>query len=283
MSINAAHTLSLIQNMLRDQSAPAAQGQTDTAAARKFTARLDAALAQGTVPMESSSQAVQRAAEMLHLTTLRSSLKLLDDQPDSAPSPLLPANLPLPAPQPFMPVQAYLAQQAEGTGTAAQRQLPPAQPAPHEQMPAPQPVEQIERRQAPPQISTAVSAPIDRIVAKASQRYGVDADLIKAVIKAESNFNPRAVSHAGAQGLMQLMPATARGLGVSNSFDPEQNIMGGTRFLRDLLERYNGNLDSALAAYNWGPGNVDRRPDRLPRETRDYLVKVKQYYASYVG
>jgi soluble lytic murein transglycosylase-like protein len=150
-------------------------------------------------------------------------------------------------------------------------------------MPAPRPVEQIERRQAPPQISTAVSTPIEQIVAKASQRYGVDADLIKAVIKAESNFNPRAVSHAGAQGLMQLMPATARGLGVGNPFDPEQNIMGGTRFLRDLLARYNGDLDSALAAYNWGPGNVDRRPDRLPRETRDYLVKVKQYYADYVG
>ena len=80
---------------------------------------------------------------------------------------------------------------------------------------------------------------------------------------------------------MQLMPATARGLGVSDSFNPEQNVMAGTRFLRDLLQRYDGNLDSALAAYNWGPGNVDRRPDQLPRETRDYLVRVKQSYATY--
>jgi soluble lytic murein transglycosylase-like protein len=283
MSINAAHTLSLIQNMLRDQSAPSALGQPDTAAAQKFSARLDAALAQGTVPQESSSQAVQRAAEMLHLTTLRSSLKLLDDQPDSGSPHLLAGSLPLPAQQQPLPVQAYLAQQAEGTGSTVPRQLSPTEQPPREQMPAPRPVEQIERRQAPPQISTAVSTPIEQIVAKASQRYGVDADLIKAVIKAESNFNPRAVSHAGAQGLMQLMPATARGLGVGNPFDPEQNIMGGTRFLRDLLARYNGDLDSALAAYNWGPGNVDRRPDRLPRETRDYLVKVKQYYADYVG
>lgn len=124
---------------------------------------------------------------------------------------------------------------------------------------------------------------LDPLIAKASSRYGVDAGLIKAVIKAESGFNPNAVSHAGAQGLMQLMPGTARSLGVTDSFDPEQNVMGGTRFLRDLLSRYNGDVDSALAAYNWGPGNVDKRPDRLPKETRDYLVRVKQLYSSYVA
>jgi len=107
--------------------------------------------------------------------------------------------------------------------------------------------------------------------------------LIRAVIKAESNFNPRALSHAGAQGLMQLMPATARGLGVTDPFDPEQNVMGGTRFLKSLLDRYNGDVDSALAAYNWGPGNLDRKPDRLPQETRNYLARVKQYYNSYIG
>lgn len=124
---------------------------------------------------------------------------------------------------------------------------------------------------------------LDPIISKASNRYGVDAGLIKAVIKAESGFNPNAVSHAGAQGLMQLMPGTARALGVNDSFDPEQNVMAGTRFLRDLLKRYNGNLDSTLAAYNWGPGNVDRRPEHLPRETREYLVRVKQLYSSYTA
>jgi soluble lytic murein transglycosylase-like protein len=124
------------------------------------------------------------------------------------------------------------------------------------------------------------------IIDKASRHYGVDAGLIRAVIKQESNFNPRAVSSAGAQGLMQLMPSTARGLGVSDSFDPEQNVMAGTRFLKDMLRRYNGNLDDALAAYNWGPGNVDRHGSgsgALPRETREYLAKVKGYYAQYLG
>jgi soluble lytic murein transglycosylase-like protein len=124
---------------------------------------------------------------------------------------------------------------------------------------------------------------IDSIIEKASEKYGVDKGLIKAVIKVESNFNADAVSTAGAQGLMQLMPATAKGLGVSNPFDPVQNIMAGTRFLKDMLKKYNGNLDSALAAYNWGPGNFDRKRTLLPRETKEYLVRVKEYYNQYAG
>jgi soluble lytic murein transglycosylase-like protein len=134
-----------------------------------------------------------------------------------------------------------------------------------------------------PRASTSPTS-YDSIITSASRRFGVDEGLIKAVIRQESNFNPNAVSRAGAKGLMQLMPGTAAGLGVKDSFNPEQNIMAGTRFLRDMLDRYNGDLDSALAAYNWGPGNVDKnRGAFLPRETREYLVKVKKYYTQYVG
>jgi len=129
----------------------------------------------------------------------------------------------------------------------------------------------------------AVPRSIDEIVSRASRRYNVEPGLIKAVIKAESNFNPSAVSSAGARGLMQLMPGTAKDLGVTDSFNPEQNVMAGTRYLRQMLDRYDGNMDSALAAYNWGPGNVDRKGDFLPRETRAYLAKVKSIYSNLAG
>lgn len=116
---------------------------------------------------------------------------------------------------------------------------------------------------------------LEAVVERASRRYQVAPELVKAVIRAESGFNPRAVSPAGAQGLMQLMPGTARDLGVTNAFDPEQNVMGGTRYLRQMLDRYDGNVEKALAAYNWGPGNLDRSDGSLPRETRQYVARIK--------
>lgn len=127
----------------------------------------------------------------------------------------------------------------------------------------------------------------DAIIAAASAKYGVDASLIKAVIKTESGFRADAESGSGAKGLMQLMDGTARGLGVTNSFDPAQNINGGTKYLSMLLNKYNGNEQVALAAYNAGPGRVDRlgiktneqlltNLEELPEETQRYVAKVLQ-------
>ncbi len=119
---------------------------------------------------------------------------------------------------------------------------------------------------------------LDGIVARAAERYNLAPELVRAVIRAESSFNPVAVSPAGAQGLMQLMPGTARDMGVSDPFDPEQNVFGGTRYLRMMLDRYDGDLDKALAAYNWGPGNLDRSDGTfLPTETRNYIARIKGF------
>jgi soluble lytic murein transglycosylase-like protein len=126
-------------------------------------------------------------------------------------------------------------------------------------------------------------AQYDAMIRKASDKYNVDYALIKAVIKAESNFNHRAVSPVGAQGLMQLMPQTAASLNVEDSFHPENNIDGGVRYLRYLITLFNGNLSLALAAYNAGEGAVARYHNRIPpyQETQNYVQRVLQYFEQY--
>ena len=129
--------------------------------------------------------------------------------------------------------------------------------------------------------TTAASGSFAEIINQVSGKYGVNPALVNAVIKAESNYDADAVSSAGALGLMQLMPGTASGLGVTNPLDPAQNIDGGVRFLSGLLKRYDGDVKLALAAYNAGPGAVDKYGGIPPyQETQVYVQRVLGYYKS---
>jgi soluble lytic murein transglycosylase-like protein len=123
---------------------------------------------------------------------------------------------------------------------------------------------------------------IDRLVSANAATWNVDPSLIKAIIANESGFNANATSNVGARGLMQLMPGTASGLGVTDAYDPAQNVWGGTRYMRGLLDRFGGNVELAVAAYNAGPGAVEKYNGIPPyAETQNYVQNVLASFAKY--
>ena len=136
------------------------------------------------------------------------------------------------------------------------------------------------REKPPMSLNSGVTDRYDDLITEASKKHGVSFSLLKALIKIESDFNPRAISSAGAKGLMQIMPENIRALNIKDPFDPLENIMGGARYLKQLIRRFDGKLPMALAAYNAGPNTVDRYK-RIPpfEETENFVEKVMKYYS----
>ena len=276
MSIGVNENSAILSELLVKEPAEPSKIRQQDGSGDLFAGKLDSAITNSAQNSAASQDSARALAEVLRLQMLHSTISLAGDTPQAS-------TIPPMLNRQSAAMQSLIKAYSDNLPETEKAVTPGAAMQPLPEINDTSKVTKVTAGQSSATGQSYSLQGIGAIIAKASSPYGGGAGLIKAVIKAESNFNPNAVSHAGAQGLMQLMPGTARGLGVTNSFDPEQNVMGGTRFLRDMLKRYNGDVDSALAAYNWGPGNVDRRPNNLPRETRNYLIRVKQLYNSYTA
>jgi soluble lytic murein transglycosylase-like protein len=184
----------------------------------------------------------------------------------------------------FFAPQPSMAQIAMTTDFSGRRMFVNADPAPVRLVPFKQhstiymPSERSFLGESRPAVSIDRDG-VEKLVREAAERHQVDPALVRAVIETESNWNPSAISRKGALGLMQLVPSTAQRFGANDAFSPKQNVDAGVKYLKTLLERYNGNLDLALAAYNAGEGAVDRAHG-VPayRETKNYVLKVQEAY-----
>ncbi len=156
-----------------------------------------------------------------------------------------------------------------------------ARSAPKASGKAARPTKEKQTSSAPQTAADGRDSLYDAYISEAAGIYGIPAPFIRAVIKIESNFNPRAVSRAGAMGLMQLMPATAEHMRVEDPFDPRQNIMGGTRYLRRLSDRYDGDINLVLSGYHAGPGNVEKAGGIPFEKTQQYVRNVYAWYVRY--
>jgi soluble lytic murein transglycosylase-like protein len=172
------------------------------------------------------------------------------------------------------PASAQIYSWRDANGNLVLSNRKPANPTASQSYAVPQ-ADSVRATRSAPQVRSRL---YDDLIVEHARLNGVRTDLVRAVVQVESGFNALARSPKGAMGLMQLMPATAREYGVDNPFDPSQNIRGGVAYLRQLLDRYQNNEELALAAYNAGPGAVDKHGESVPpyRETRDYVARINQ-------